>query len=228
MSQNPSFKALLLDIEGTTTSISFVKDTLFPYAARNVHKYLTENMSNSSSSVTELVDALIQLSNEQNLLQPTQIEAVEKGEEPDKIVAKLAANVKMWIEQDKKLTALKQLQGLMWQQAYVNGESKAMCMMMCQWLLKSCKHGDLTEFLTGYFDTNVGPKVDPLSYQRISKDIKVNESEILFATDVHAEAIAALEAGLQVALVVRPGNAPLSEEARKKFRTVDNIKQILL
>ncbi|KJH48514.1 2,3-diketo-5-methylthio-1-phosphopentane phosphatase [Dictyocaulus viviparus] len=143
---------------------------------------------------------------------------------------------------------MKELQGLIWEDAYKKGmiighiypdvlpvlQSISVPIyiyssgsVLAQKLLFSHSVvGDITEILSGYFDTNVGLKSDYMSYRKICEEIDVNPSEVLFLTDVETEAIAAREAGLQVMLVVRDGNAPLSSQAKQEFPIIHSLKEI--
>ncbi|VDP49961.1 unnamed protein product [Heligmosomoides polygyrus] len=83
------------------------------------------------------------------------------------------------------------------------------------------------DLLTGYFDTTVGFKQESESYRKICNEIDIDPAEVLFLTDVEAEGRAAREAGLQVRLVVRDGNAPLSAEAVKEFTVIHSLEEIV-
>lgn len=88
--------------------------------------------------------------------------------------------------------------------------------------------GDLRPYLSGFFDTTSGPKVEAASYRNIALSLGVDSpGEVLFATDVHAEAVAAAAAGWRVALTVRPGNKPLPEGAGREFQVVQSMQELL-
>ncbi|TKR88757.1 hypothetical protein L596_012952 [Steinernema carpocapsae] len=105
------FEALVLDIEGTTSSISFVKDELFPYVYRNVESYLREK------GTEETFAPLVALANSEAEVDAN-VGKIEAEEARENKVEKLTKNIKMWIDKDKKFTAMKQLQGQMWKDAY--------------------------------------------------------------------------------------------------------------
>ncbi|PAV69211.1 hypothetical protein WR25_01553 [Diploscapter pachys] len=246
----PEFSALLLDIEGTITSISFVKDQLFPYAYDHVERYLQEHFEDGG--LQGIISDLRGLAKEQLLLDPDQVRIVRDNKA--EAIEDLVHNVRHWINTDKKLTAMKALQGLIWEEAYRRGDVKGhlypdvlpVLELLCKrspptpiyiyssgsvhaqkLLFTHSINGDITGKLSGYFDTNVGLKGEAESYKSICRQIGRDASEVLFLTDVEAEARAANEAGLQVRLVVRQGNAPLSEEAKKDFIVIHTLDDII-
>uniref|UniRef100_A0A0K0FAP2 Enolase-phosphatase E1 (inferred by orthology to a human protein) n=1 Tax=Strongyloides venezuelensis TaxID=75913 RepID=A0A0K0FAP2_STRVS len=233
------FKAILTDIEGTTTSISFVKDVLFTYASNNVDNFLQRFWNNKSFE--NVKNKLIKLSEDEGNVDDLIIKDVENVDD-------ICKNIRRWIELDKKLTPLKELQGLMWEEAYNNGLIKGHVYDDVPPALENLKKkgiklyvyssgsvkaqkliygfsekGDLTKLFDDYFDTNIGHKIDVSSYKRISETISLKPSDILFLTDIEKEAIAAHEAGYQVKILQRPGNSPLSPEAHKKFEVINSF-----
>ncbi|KAF1751589.1 hypothetical protein GCK72_018143 [Caenorhabditis remanei] len=241
------FNALLLDIEGTITSISFVKDELFPYAFENVGKYLEEHYHKPATQIILEDLRLVAEQQAQNDL------AVVRIREPKKeCIEDVTKNVRHWIKRDKKLTPMKALQGLIWEEAYQKGEVKGHVYPDVLPILKIVENrkipiyiyssgsvhaqkllfansveGDMTKILYGYFDTNIGLKGESASYTKISAEIGVPEKDILFLTDVEAEAAAANKAGLQTRLVIRPGNASLTQEAKNAYGTIESLEEIL-
>ncbi|CEF61095.1 Enolase-phosphatase E1 [Strongyloides ratti] len=220
------FKAIVTDIEGTTTSISFVKDVLFPYASNNVNNFLQRFCNDEGEIDSEIIKNV-------------------------KNVDDLCKNIKRWIHLDKKLTPLKELQGLMWEEAYKNGSIKGHIYDDVLPVLEKLKKkgiklyvyssgsikaqkliygysekGDLTKLFDNYFDTNIGHKIDSLSYKKIAEIISLHPSDILFLTDVDKEAFAASDAGFQVKILQRPGNASLSQEAIDKFEIINSFDKI--
>ncbi|EFP05556.1 hypothetical protein CRE_27032 [Caenorhabditis remanei] len=241
------FNALLLDIEGTITSISFVKDELFPYAFENVGKYLEEHYHKPATQIILEDLRLVAEQQAENDL------AVVRIREPKKeCIEDVTKNVRHWIKRDKKLTPMKALQGLIWEEAYQKGEVKGHVYPDVFPVLKIVENrkipiyiyssgsvhaqkllfansveGDMTKILYGYFDTNIGLKGESASYTKISAEIGVPEKDILFLTDVEAEAAAANKAGLQTRLVIRPGNASLTQEAKNAYGTIESLEEIL-
>jgi enolase-phosphatase E1 len=137
------------------------------------------------------------------------------------------------MDQDRKSTALKTLQGKVWREGYRRGELhgevfpdvpvalerwnntgmdvriySSGSILAQQLLFSTTTYGDLTSFLKGYFDTTTGPKTEASSYAKIADTFGLNPSEIVFVSDVTRELDAATAAGLQAQLAVRPGNAP--------------------
>ena len=237
-------RALLLDIEGTTTPISFVHDTLFPFARDHARDYLTQH--SKAPEVQEDIDALLR---EHALDQ-------ERGEQPpqiDKVSSSIDAIVLYvdWlIKRDRKSRGLKSLQGKIWEQGYRDGSLKAPLFndvvpnlgrlrrlgmfiaifssgsVLAQKLLFAhTETGDHTDLLDQYFDTEVGSKVESASYARIAQRLKLTPEEITFVSDVTNELTAAREAGMATLLCVRPGNQPQS--AAGQFQTIQSFSQIL-
>uniref|UniRef100_A0A183BTJ9 Enolase-phosphatase E1 n=1 Tax=Globodera pallida TaxID=36090 RepID=A0A183BTJ9_GLOPA len=258
----PQFDALLTDIEGTTTSIDFVKNVLFPYAANYALEFLQRIIDHSTSEKSDRFRQLIvDLINTSNESADPQIVKVSSGND---LGSKLAANVQQWIQQDKKvapshyveflvfqLIALKKLQGFIWEDGYRNGSLKAHVysdvpgafqklselnvpiyifssgsVHAQQLLFSHTSYGDLTRFISGYFDTTTGPKFEGASYLSIVEQIGLPASKVMFLTDDEKEAMSADEAGLQVRVFMREGNAPLSEKAKNKFKTVNSLAEI--
>lgn len=212
-----SIKVVLLDIEGTTTPIDFVYKTLFPFARARIESFVVQHFETSAvSKAIELLEADHTAENETDLPEwsPTPTGA-----------SKFAR----WLmDRDRKATGLKALQGLIWKEGYQTGELKAtlyddvapaiqrwtndgkqVCIyssgsILAQKLLFGhSTYGDLTDQLSGYFDTTTGPKRNADSYRAIADQLTVSTDQILFLSDMVPELNAAFEAGLSVGLVVR-------------------------
>lgn len=221
-------KGILLDIEGTTTPISFVYDVLFPYA--RVH--VSENLA------AEDIEAL-RLSYEEDLR--TGVSLPAWSEKP-------VAYVHWLMDQDRKSTALKNLQGKIWLAGYRQGalhgevfedvpfslerwQKAGMDVRIYssgsklaqQLLFSSTKSGDLTKYLNGYFDTTTGPKIEAESYLSISRAFACGSGEILFVSDVVRELDAARTAGMQTALCIRPGNHPQTPGTHRRITSFEEI-----
>ncbi|TMW57632.1 hypothetical protein Poli38472_003557 [Pythium oligandrum] len=241
-------KYVLLDIEGTTTPITFVKDVLFPFAKNLVGQHLTETWSTAATQ--EHVEAL-RAQAAQDLVDGLKIPTILTGANPqDAVISSLVAYVHWNIDADRKISALKQLQGHIWDRGYESGELKALVYddvpvflqrMIDQGirvgiyssgsrraqrsLFKYSDKGDLRPFLSVYFDTQVGHKRETKSYQEILQSLGVDSGkEVLFVTDVIEEAQAATAAGMDVALSVRPGNAPLPNS--HPFRAIHSFAEL--
>jgi enolase-phosphatase E1 len=221
-------RAILLDIEGTTSSIAFVADVLFPYARRELESFLSRHWTEQD---VERAKALLA----RDVQTP---DAPWLGDVPLKQgLVPLCAAVYRLMDADAKVTGLKELQGLIWREGYAAGK---LCShvypdvppALADWTQRGIdvriyssgsvtaqkvyfahtEDGDLLPFLRGYYDTTIGPKRAAESYRRIAANMQLATDEILFLSDVVAELDAAAEAGLRTVLVVRPGNAPVMEK----------------
>ncbi|GMP65812.1 hypothetical protein CsSME_00026454 [Camellia sinensis var. sinensis] len=245
----PLRRCVLLDIEGTTTPISFVSDVLFPYARDNVGRHLdaTYDTAETQDDI-KLLRFQVQDDLEQGIAGAVPIPSDDAGKE--EIIPALVANVEAMIKADRKITALKQLQGHIWRTGFQNNELEAVVFddvpeALEKWhalgikvyiyssgsrlaqrlIFGNTNYGDLRKYLCGFFDTIVGNKKETTSYAEISESVGVDRpSEILFVTDVYQEAIAAKAAGLEVIISVRPGNGPLPEN--HGFKTVNSFAEI--
>lgn len=232
--------AVLLDIEGTTTSISFVYETLFPFARANLARFLEDHWGDPDvrSDVEALrAQAVVDASLEGAI-------AIPAGFGADAQAATLAS-VLWQMDTDRKTTGLKSLQGKIWHDGYVNGVLRShlfddVAPALSAWeeagipvhiyssgsiaaqklLFGHSSAGDLRQKLAGYYDTTLGPKKSPQSYRSIAEDLRTPPSELLFATDSLAEADAADAAGLKVVISVRPGNHPLAPHSFREIRSL--------
>ena len=208
----PTF--ILTDIEGTTTSVSFVYDVLFPYFRENMQKVRT----------------MLHLPEVQAIFQET-IRLAQETE--NKIIAsdeEVIETLIRWSNEDKKITPLKDLQGILWKEGYETGIIKGHVYNDVAPALKAWKDagiqlgvfssgsitaqklifgysvsGDLTPYFSAYFDTTTGGKREVETYIKISRELKIQPSEILFLSDIIEELEAAQQAGLQTIQLVRPG-----------------------
>ena len=210
-------KAILLDVEGTTTSIDFVHKTLFPYSQSALPTFIEEQSSNKQvqSCLTQAEATMIAESKE-----------TKTSFNNKEIVSQLLT----WIKNDRKHPALKELQGIIWEdgyrtKAYVSHIYDDVPTALAEWtnqgisvsiyssgseraqqlLFKYSKFGDLTKFISHYFDTRIGHKREPQSYHEISNQLKTSPQDILFLSDVEQELDAATDAGLKAIQIVRPG-----------------------
>jgi enolase-phosphatase E1 len=236
-------RAVLLDIEGTTTPISFVHDVLFPFARDHVRDYLIQH--SKASEVQEDIAALLR---EHSLDQ-------ERGEQPPQIdkatsIDAIVVYVGWLINRDRKSPALKSLQGKIWEQGYRDGTLKAPLFddvvpnlarlrrlgtsiaifssgsVLAQKLLFAhTDTGDHSDLIDQYFDTDVGSKVTSSSYSEIARRLDLLPIETIFASDVTAELAAARDAGMRTLLCLRPGNQPQSNA--EQFQVIQSFSQIL-
>ncbi|MCB0643494.1 MAG: acireductone synthase [Phaeodactylibacter sp.] len=208
---------ILMDIEGTTTSIDFVHQVLFPYAKAHLPAFLAKNRKEERVA-RELEAVKVTVYHETGL-------EVGFGDAVQQLLD--------WIGKDRKHTALKNLQGYLWRSGYEQGDYKGhlypdVLPAWEQWkalgirlgiyssgsveaqqlLYGYSEQGDLRPFLEAYFDTRIGQKREVGSYQKISAELGLAPEKILFLSDVPAELEAAKAAGYQVLHVVRPGTAP--------------------
>ncbi|KAK9131813.1 hypothetical protein Scep_011341 [Stephania cephalantha] len=245
----PVLRCIVLDIEGTTTPISFVTDVLFPYARDNVSKHLTETYdSKETKDDIKLLRAQVDYDLKQGV--PGAIPIPPDDAEKEKVIAALVANVESMIRADRKVTALKELQGHIWRTGFQGNELEAVVFddvveALKTWHASGIKvyiyssgsreaqrlifgntnFGDLRKYLCGFFDTTIGNKREARSYFEISQSLGVDKpSDILFLTDVVPEAAAAKAAGLKVIISIRQGNAPLPEN--HGFKTINSFLEI--
>ncbi len=204
---------ILTDIEGTTSSISFVKDVLFPYARARLPAFVVTHADNA-----DVQHWLHEAAREAGLVSATQQEIIDL--------------LLSWIDADRKSTALKALQGMIWKEGYADGEYRAhvypeVPARLRAWQAEGkrlyvyssgsvpaqqlffghTEAGDLTSLFSGYFDTGSGAKREAASYRRIAEAIGVAADEILFLSDIEAELDAAASAGLQTVLIARAPSA---------------------
>ena len=224
-------RAILLDIEGTTTPVSFVTGVLFPYARRHLRSHLEMH--------GEAYEPLVARFRDEYVADCSRGETVPAWEEEPRSarLAAVAAYAEWLMDRDRKSTALKELQGKIWEDGYRRGEFvgdlfpdvrpalerwherdrpvgifSSGSVLAQQLLFRHSVAGDLTGFLRWYFDTRVGTKVDPASYRRIATAAEIPAESFLFLSDVPNELVAAKAAGMEVRLVVRQGNAPVSAD----------------
>jgi enolase-phosphatase E1 len=234
----------VLDIEGTTTPIAFVHETLFSYARSQVRDYLLVHFDSDETRAD-----LAQLREEhnadmkQNRHPPPLIDAPRDAE-----IDSLVTYINWLIDQDRKSRGLKSLQGKIWMQGYHDGTLKAQLFPDVARALEAWHHaglkisifssgsslaqkllfghteaGDLSEFIDSYFDTTTGSKTAIDSYQRIASVLRAPAQEVLFISDVVAELNAASAAGMQTLLCVRPGNPPQTAGKQQIIRIFDEI-----
>ncbi len=202
-------RAIITDIEGTTTALSFVKETLFPYAHQHLTLYVKNHLNDPG--VRQVLDDVRQHQNNPSLT-------------TEEIIDLLLH----WIEEDKKITPLKTLQGMIWEEGYRSRTFTThiyddAALRLNQWhaagiplyvyssgsiyaqklLFRYSPHGDLTPLFAGYFDTTIGNKREQGSYTKIASDIGLPPQTILFLSDIIEELDAARTAGLKTTLLDR-------------------------
>jgi enolase-phosphatase E1 len=217
-------EVVLLDIEGTTTPITFAHDVLFPYARARVRLYLNET-AGSDAEVRQIVEDLRGELAASGFQLPAQ-HVVAGSREPD---ADVVSYIYWLMDRDSKSRPLKALQGRIWDHGYATGALQGEVYAdvrdaLVRWtaagvrigifssgsvlaqrlLFAHSTAGDLSPFLCRYFDTGVGAKKEADSYRRIAVALAVAPPSALFVSDVAGELDAAREAGLQTRLCVRP------------------------
>jgi enolase-phosphatase E1 len=209
-------KAIVTDIEGTTSSIDFVQQVLFPYARKHMRGFLREQAGNDEV---------------QRLLAE-----VEQVENRDLSLSEAADVLERWIDEDRKLTPLKALQGMIWRRGYEAGELKGHVYADTPAALRSwhasglrlyvyssgsveaqklifgyTEYGDLTPLFSGYFDTRIGGKRESQSYRNILQQLGLPGEQVLFLSDIPEELDAARAAGLKTWQLVRDAGTRLAD-----------------
>ncbi|MFI3158495.1 MAG: acireductone synthase [Methylococcaceae bacterium] len=220
-------KAIVTDIEGTTSSILFVKDVLFPYARANIADYVRSQANEPQVKIL--------------------LEAVCKEAGSELSTEQIISQLIQWIDEDKKVTPLKSLQGLIWEAGYRQGDFKGhlypdAAAKLKAWqaegldlyiyssgsvyaqklLFAHTEYGDLTPLFSGYFDTHIGGKKEQESYQRIADQLALPANRLLFLSDIKEELDAAKAAGFETIWLVRDG----TPEPQAEHRQVSNFDQI--
>jgi enolase-phosphatase E1 len=224
----PDVRALLLDIEGTTTPLAFVTSVLFPYARTGVRDFLERR-----GGEPDVRRDLAQLRDEHERDR-------RAGEDPPVWrgdVGSTIAYVHWLMDRDRKSTGLKALQGRVWDEGFQKGALKgdvyadvppaferwtaqgrqiaifsSGSVLAQKLLFAHTPLGDLTPSIRGFFDTTTGPKKDPDSYRRIVLALGRSPSEVVFLSDVAEELDAARAAGLATGLCCREGEPPAASE----------------
>lgn len=252
MSDSTDYEATLLDIEGTVTPIEFVYEVLFPYAQRELQSYLERHWNDPkvSRDIDELVDHIAQSARSGDDDLPDLIDRDQTNTEAFR--SAVIEHITWQMENDQKLTPLKRLQGRMWRDGYQRGDLVAPVFddvppAFEKWneaglpiyiyssgsveaqklLFEHTNHGDLLDWLSGYFDTTTGHKKEPESYDKIAHKIGHAPGEILFVTDNLDEARAARGAGMQAAISQRPGNPTLPEHDFPVIESFDPLLEAL-
>ncbi|MDD5320381.1 MAG: acireductone synthase [Methylococcales bacterium] len=220
-------KAIVTDIEGTTSSLSFVKDVLFPYARANLADYVRRHADEPQ------VKTLLEES------------CKEVGAELD--TEQLIAQLIHWLDEDKKVTPLKSFQGLIWEAGYQKVDFKGHVYPDAVENLKAWKakgldlyiyssgsvyaqkllfanteYGDLTSLFSGYFDTHIGGKKEQESYCKIAGQLGIPADQLLFLSDIKEELDAAKAAGFQTIWLTRDG-APDSQAEHPQVISFNQI-----
>ena len=222
-------RAIVTDIEGTTSDIRFVHDVLFPYARENLAAFIAafQHRDDVALALSDLRDEIAQ---------------------PQATVEDTIAALFKFMDEDRKSTALKALQGMIWRDGYLNGSFTGhlyadVLPVFRAWQQQGIKlyvyssgsvaaqkllfgysdAGDITHLFSGYFDTHVGAKRETASYRNIAAEIGLSPDELLFLSDIHQELDAAQDAGWNTVQLIR-GEA----DTASRHRQVNRFDQINL
>jgi enolase-phosphatase E1 len=245
----PSVRHLLLDIEGTTSSLSFVHDVMFPMVRQRLATFLTAHWGEDS-----LERAVRQMVSELPPEHPLQLrENMSMAGAQDQLIQE----VTIQMDEDRKATGLKMLQGLIWREAFEGGELKAHVYedvppALASWhqagvdiriyssgsiasqklFFGHTSCGNLLPYIAGHYDTTIGSKRAAESYLAILQDLRsadpavaVGAGEVAFVSDIPAELVAAQEAGIVPILSVRPGNPTVHEHV---FPRINSFCELII
>jgi enolase-phosphatase E1 len=237
----------LLDIEGTTSPVSFVYDVLFPYARQRMKDYILAHAGDRS------LDADLRLLAQENAIDrasgaPIIYLSQKLSQEPGEALQSSVAYLLWLMDKDRKSTALKSIQGKIWAEGYEQGHLHSEVFpdvpaALERWhaasrvaiyssgsveaqkyLFRFTGSGDLTPLIEAYFDTQTGPKIESASYQKIAAAMHADPATILFISDSVRELDAARDAGLATLLSLRPGNAPVdADHNHRAIRSFDEV-----
>ena len=235
-------RVVLLDIEGTTTPVAFVHETLFTFVRERLDEYLARHWRDAD--VQEIVRKLADEHAAESDPLPGWNTATD-----DERRASVAGYVRWLMDRDRKSPGLKELQGLIWEDGYRAGQLRGVVwddvpVAMTRWreaglliaiyssgieraqrlLFGSTAQGDLTPMIAAFFDTRVGAKLAPESYGRIASALGVTPAGVCFVSDVAGELRAAAAAGCRVVLSSRPGNP--AQSGVEAFPVVTSFDQI--
>lgn len=241
---------LLLDIEGTTCPINFVSKVLFPYAKRQLHTYLQAH-SDEHAVQTIISEAWVEWNNDQDSTSQALLAKASDRSSDAKQIA-IATYLEHLIEIDKKSTALKDLQGLIWKEGYTNGMIQSELFpeaidAFANWrkaglslavyssgsinaqklLYQHTANGDICQLFCGWFDTRTGPKKEADSYTTIAQSLNTGVNEITFISDNQAECNAAKKAGLHTLFSLREGNPDQDPGTHRVIRNLHEALDLL-
>ena len=235
-------RGILLDIEGTTSSISFVYDTMFPFVREHAASFILNHWNDETvQSAVGLLAVDLGFDSADAWFKECESDSAKQKCVVSGIIGLMDADV--------KATGLKQIQGVIWKEGFHNGELVAhlyedVADSIRQWneLDKDVRiyssgsvqaqklffghtvAGDLLGMFRGHYDTTTGAKQESDSYQKIAISYGLEPSEILFVSDVVGELVAAKAAGFQTVLSIRPGNKP--QESGHGFAEITSFREI--
>lgn len=219
-------RAIVTDIEGTTSSLAFVKDVLFPYARRSIPAFVQEHAAQLSGIAGEVRAAV--------------------GKD-SLSMQEMIGILLQWMDEDRKITPLKSLQGMVWREGYESGQLRSHIYEdavrgLRHWhaaglllyvyssgsipaqklLFAHTPYGDLTPLFSGYFDTTTGSKLEAPSYDKIVRALTLPAHSVVFLSDHIGETGAAAAAGMQTVLLARDSHTTAAADVRVA-RTFDDI-----
>jgi enolase-phosphatase E1 len=214
-------RAVLTDIEGTTTSLGFVKEELFPYARQHLREYVQSHAAEIAGIAAEVSAA-------------AGVDGLRTAQMIDILLR--------WMDEDRKVTPLKKLQGMIWRSGYESGRLRAhvypdAVQALRKWhaagvklyvyssgsveaqrlLFSHTADGDLTSLFSGYFDTTTGSKLDTRSYQEIAHSVCLPAREVVFISDHPGETEAAVAAGMSTVLMERERGSSATGVTARSF-----------
>jgi enolase-phosphatase E1 len=218
-------KYILTDIEGTTTSISFVHEVLFPFSKEKLKSFVLNHLDRPE------VKANLDLTKETALEEYNRV--ITDNDACDMLIS--------WINTDRKHPALKNLQGLIWEEGYVSGIIQGHVYKDVPKALENWKNtgitlgvyssgsvkaqhlifeysteGNLRPFFSHHFDTAIGHKREKQSYLNIAQTLNLPPEEILFLSDIKEELDAAHTAGMKTIQLVRQEDVHIGEHQTAK------------
>jgi enolase-phosphatase E1 len=229
-------RAILLDIEGTTTPITFVLDILFPYAKTHISKFVETHFDALRHEIEQLV---AESASDEKYTVP--VDPTEPGS--------ISTYLEFLIDENRKSTPLKSMQGMIWKEGYESGKLISVLfddvapafekwhdagatiaiyssgsILAQQLLFRHTNYGDMTPYISKYFDTTTGGKREPNSYSKIARELGREPRHVTFCSDIPAELDAARNAGLKTVLVVREGNEPVDNpESYRIIQAFDEL-----
>jgi enolase-phosphatase E1 len=229
-----------MDVEGTTSSISFVHDVMFPFARNNVATFLESNWKS-----TDLEECLDQLAVDAG---KTDRRSWLDGTSDEGQQNRVVEAVHGLMDGDAKVTGLKQLQGMIWKSGFESGELVSHVYPEVANCLRAWREagldlriyssgsiqaqklffahtvaGNLLPLLTAHYDTTSGGKKEAASYRTIAWEIDIEPKQVVFLSDIPAELDAAAESGMQTILSVRPGNTPVADSPHRKIHSFESL-----
>jgi len=212
-----NISAVLTDIEGTTSSVNFVYEVLFPYFRTNLDRL---KQMTDYPEVQKAFKKTVELARE---LEGITLKSVDD----------ILNTLKRWSEEDRKITPLKTLQGILWQEGYKTGELQGhvyddVAPVLKNWFDSGLQlavfssgsvtaqklifghsiSGDLSAYFSAYFDTETGGKREAETYGKIAQLMQLKPEQILFLSDIKEELEASRDAGMQTVQLIRQGTAP--------------------